>query len=225
MLQWILPSYFYSTATVNHWCPCSRRGPLIPILTKTCQTRPTSDPLGWQANPSSPAEKLYSVCHQHPSSIKENSNGYATYSIPLPQWSWHSGRCPECDFCFIHLQSFWLFYTVMYTNALNQTTRVRITYFSTPVLFLSQQTGHASVMAVKNNCNNWILYSIFRGQTVRSWMFTHYHGANKQCQVCSTNRIKHQDFMSFTAAARHRPGNNGISFEAVHHGGNHLFLH
>lgn len=129
-----------------------------------------------------------------------------------------------CSFTII-LKLLWLFYTVMYINALSQTTQGLKTCFSTHVLFLSQQTGHVSVMAVKYDCNNLIPYSIFRGQTVRSWMFTHYHGANKQCQVCSTNRIKHQDFMSFTAAARHRPGNNGISFEAVHHGGNHLFPH
>lgn len=70
-------------------------------------------------------------------------------------------------------------------------------------------------------CKNCIPYSTYTGQTVLSWMFTLYLGANKQ--VCSTNRIKHQDFMSFTATAKHRPGNNRISFVAVDHEGNHLF--
>lgn len=31
--------------------------------------------------------------------------------------------------------------------------------------------------------------------------------------------------MSFTTAASHEPGNNGISFEAVHHGRDHLSMH
>lgn len=43
-------------------------------------------------------------------------------------------------------------------------------------------------------------------------------------KFASTNRIKHQDFMSFTTAASHDPGNNGISFEAVDHGRDHLSL-
>lgn len=43
-------------------------------------------------------------------------------------------------------------------------------------------------------------------------------------KFASTNRIKHQDFMSFTTAASHEPGNNGISFDAVHHGKDHLSM-
>lgn len=49
-------------------------------------------------------------------------------------------------------------------------------------------------------------------------------GPISSVKFAGTNRIKHQDFMSFTTAAGHEPGNNGISFEAVHHGIDHLSL-
>lgn len=228
--QWILLSYFHSATTLKHWCPSFRRGPLIPVLTKTCQNQSYF----WSPRLTSQSiftcrVTLLSVCHQQPPSIKENWNRHvktftaSSVIMTFRNASWTSFVLHSFIICLM-----WSATIDVHSDeckCTHQTTQVPQTYFWTHVLFVLQQTGPITVMVVKYDWNNLIPYSIFRGQTVRSWMFTHYHRANKQCQVCSTNRIKRQDFMSFTAAARHRPGNNGISFEAVHHGGNHPFPH